>query len=296
MCLAVCLLALRAGAFLVQTPHLRVHAGPGAPGGRDARALPLMMSAPAAQRAKPGIVQGLQRWLTRAGTSTPNALSIISRWKQDAAAELAAGLEEDLRHYDQAISVPLGERHQAMAAYNQWQRGADKQMEQVMHVEGMLDYIRDQITKGGTVEQVFGLSTSGKVEDIQAIATITTLDLQDGSKLLTSLMRRQGMPPQTGTGAVGAGVGVVVVSGLVAVPRADRQKGVGAELLRRINAYASSRGRLISLTPSSNGVAAYYKRLGFVWASPSSGFLVYGGRGLEYSPAFERFRMIALDF
>jgi len=314
--LAMCLFGLPAMAFV--TPHVQLRPfAPSVPDARGAPSLPprrqqahtsCMMVAPSTRGAEPNLVEQFQLWLgsigalkqpaTSAATArTPKALDVLNRWQQDAACSLENGMNTEAILEEQARETPGIHRAEAMKAFTEWKKLADVHMNKMIRTGAMLSHMIAQIDEGGA-EYLFSLTTSESAVDIQAIAAITSMDIQPsdgGFKTLASLIREQGLSPKEG--ADEGSLEVVHISEIVAVPRADRNKGVGAELIRRISRWAAASGRLVTIVPTDDEVGKYYKSFGFkdIQVGGLKHCMVYGGQGLDYSTEWERFRMITLD-
>lgn len=312
----MCLLGLPAMAFV--TPHVQLR--PFAPNVPDVRGAPDLpprrqhactttMVAPSTRGAEPDPLQKLQLWLGSVGVlkqpaasaataRTPKALDVVNRWRQDAACSIENGRNTGVILEEQARWAPRIDRAEAMKAYMEWKKLADVHMDQMLRTEALLSHMGAQIAEGGYAEYVFALTTSESAVDIQAVAAVTSMDIEPsdgGFKTLASLIREQGLSPKEGANE--GSLDVVHISDIVAVPRADRAKGVGAELIRRISRWAAASGRLVTIVPSNGEVRKYYKGFGFkdIKVDGLTSCMVYGGQGLDYSAEWERFRMITLD-
>eukprot|EP00931_Biecheleriopsis_adriatica_P065982 TRINITY_DN40413_c0_g1_i1.p1 TRINITY_DN40413_c0_g1~~TRINITY_DN40413_c0_g1_i1.p1 ORF type:complete len:326 (-),score=48.05 TRINITY_DN40413_c0_g1_i1:235-1212(-) len=164
------------------------------------------------------------------------------------------------------------------------QIGDDKTSSIMAGTQEILSQMRSEIDEVSP-DHVFAF-TSGEasVEGIKSLATVTTQVLFDDYDSaenwnLAQLAQAQGLV--SGQDAIEKGrIEVLNINEIVATPKA-REKGVGAELIRRIVGWAKDTGRLVTLAPANDELQEFYEDLGFELIDPYGRQMVYSGFGLE---------------
>lgn len=165
------------------------------------------------------------------------------------------------------------------------QRNGDDASSKVMsNTQEILHQMKGEIDQA-VPEHVFAF-TPGEAsqESIQSLATVSSQVLWDDYDAgedwnLVQLAQAQGLV--SGSDAIHAGrIKVMNINEIVATPKA-RVRGVGAELIRRIVAWAKDRGCLVTLFPANDELQDYYEELGFELIDPFGRQMVYSGFGLE---------------
>jgi len=203
------------------------------------------------------------------------ALEIIEKWAETAAGAKARALKED---DERALARMIGAEYTLTT------------MRQFVGM-GMSDYAL-ALTADGGLEAGQGT----RAEDILALATVHQTVFLQHSGRLASVAEEWGM--RSREDVAGGTIHAVDISGIVASPRADRRRGAGAALIRKIADWAASNGKLVTMIkPGSWEAEAYLHGLGFestdVYGTDL--YMVYSGYGFERPPDNPEYHMVALE-